>query len=159
GRYFFADFVASRIWSLKLSVNANGDATVSDVVEHTSVLGGAASANPSSFGQDAFGELYVVSYLGAVYRIRAVNPVLPHGRPRPAGATIVGNAMPRPANTALAVVSEALGRALSNQPDLALIFLLNERGVSNDEDRSKDRGGRDRPGDRHGHRHRRAAGQ
>ena len=42
GRYFFADFVASRVWSLALDVDAahrRGDAT--DLREHTAELGGA----------------------------------------------------------------------------------------------------------------------
>jgi glucose/arabinose dehydrogenase len=70
GRYFFADFIDGRIWSLGLSINPNtGAATVTNIVEHTSELGSAAVL-PSSFGVDAVGELYVVNYTaGTVYRI------------------------------------------------------------------------------------------
>lgn len=63
GRYFFADFIRSRVWSIALTVEANGDARASDVREHTAELGGAAQlAGVSSFGVDAAGEIFVVSY-------------------------------------------------------------------------------------------------
>src|SRR5690606_11544913 len=66
GRYFFADYVTSRFWSLGLAIDGSGEATVTDVQEHTGELAGITS--PSSFGVDAAGELYVVSHDGAVYR-------------------------------------------------------------------------------------------
>ena len=63
GRYFFADFIRSRVWSIALTVNVSGEAQASDVREHTADLGGAAQlAGVSSFGVDASGELFVVSY-------------------------------------------------------------------------------------------------
>ena len=63
GRYFFADFIRSRVWSLALTVDAAGEARASDVREHTAELGGAAQlAGVSSFGVDASGEIYIVSY-------------------------------------------------------------------------------------------------
>jgi glucose/arabinose dehydrogenase len=63
GRYFFADFTSSRVWSMALSLASNGDATASDVREHTVVLGGPGElANVASFGVDSEGELYIVSY-------------------------------------------------------------------------------------------------
>jgi glucose/arabinose dehydrogenase len=69
GRYFFGDFVTSRIWSIRLTVNpATREAAASDPVEHTAELGSGAVA-PSSFGVDTSGEIYVVSYEGRVYRI------------------------------------------------------------------------------------------
>ena len=70
GRYFFGDFVSGRIWSLGLDVNpGSGEATAFELLEHTSELG-AAAANPSSFGVDAGGELYVLSYVaGTISRI------------------------------------------------------------------------------------------
>lgn len=67
GRYFFGDFITSRVWSLALTVDANGEAKASDVREHTADLGGAAQlAGVSSFGVDANGELYIVSYTRGV---------------------------------------------------------------------------------------------
>lgn len=63
GRYFFGDFIRSRVWSIALTVDVNGDARASDLREHTGELGGAEQlANVASFGVDAAGELYIVSY-------------------------------------------------------------------------------------------------
>jgi glucose/arabinose dehydrogenase len=61
GRYFFADFVSGRVWSVALAVNpASGEASASDLIEHTSEL--EPLGNVSSFGVDSAGELYIVSY-------------------------------------------------------------------------------------------------
>ena len=61
GRYFFADFSAGRVWSIALAIDpATGEATASNLVEHTGELGDV--GNVSSFGTDADGELYIVSY-------------------------------------------------------------------------------------------------
>jgi glucose/arabinose dehydrogenase len=69
GRYFFADFVSSRVWSLRLTIDpVTKEAAADDPVEHTSDLGTGAQS-PSSFGVDANDELYLVNYNGAVYRI------------------------------------------------------------------------------------------
>jgi len=64
GRYFFADFIQGRIWSLGLIIDPSTlEARAGDVVEHTSELGGFTTlGNISSFGVDAAGELYIVSY-------------------------------------------------------------------------------------------------
>ena len=71
GRYFFADFVQGRVFSLALTTDASGEARASDVVEHTAELGGFAQlGNISSFGVDADGELFIVSYsLGRVMKL------------------------------------------------------------------------------------------
>jgi glucose/arabinose dehydrogenase len=76
GRYFFADFVAGRVWSMTLSIDGAGDATVGSVQEHTNELGGAnVLGNISSFGIDSNGELYLVGYsAGEIRRILSVNP-------------------------------------------------------------------------------------
>jgi glucose/arabinose dehydrogenase len=82
GRYFFADFVTSRVWSAALSIDASGEARVTNVTEHTAELGGSAQlANVSSFGVDAEGELYIVSYSrGVILRVLALNkPTTPTG--------------------------------------------------------------------------------
>ena len=69
GRYFFADFVTGRIWSLRLTPTPSG-AVADDLREHTAELGGVAVLGTiSSFGRDAAGELYVVSFAGAIVRI------------------------------------------------------------------------------------------
>jgi glucose/arabinose dehydrogenase len=77
GRYFFADFVRGRVWSIALTTDASGEATASDAIEHTAELGGfAALGNISAFGVDAAGEHYIVGYsLGRIIRI--VHPPRP----------------------------------------------------------------------------------
>ena len=80
GRYFFADYIAGRIWSLAL--DQGGDGLASDLREHTAELGGSALGNVSAFGVDADGELYVVSYSrGIVFRISGppAAPAVPTG--------------------------------------------------------------------------------
>ena len=72
GRYFFADFVSGRVWSIGLNVNpATGEATAAGRIEHTADLGGTAQVGQvSSFATDAEGELYVISYSrGSVLRL------------------------------------------------------------------------------------------
>jgi glucose/arabinose dehydrogenase len=72
GRYFFADFVQGRVWSIVLNVDAStGEARASDLVDYTNELGGAAQlGNVSSFGVDSDGELYIVSHsLGRILKI------------------------------------------------------------------------------------------
>ena len=71
GRYFFADFILGRVWSIALTVDSGtGEAQASDLVEHTSELGGDALGSISSFGVDADGEMYLVSLSpGEIFRI------------------------------------------------------------------------------------------
>jgi glucose/arabinose dehydrogenase len=76
GRYFFADYVASRVWSVALIVDpGTHEATAVDLRDHTTELGGSAFLNGiSSFGVDAEGELYLVSRgAGRVLRVRAAD--------------------------------------------------------------------------------------
>jgi glucose/arabinose dehydrogenase len=63
GRYFFADFVSRRIWSVVL---AAGSGAPSNIVEHTSQFG---ALGVSSFGVDLQGELFIVHHGGTVYRL------------------------------------------------------------------------------------------
>ena len=81
GRYFFADYVAGRLWSIVLSVGANGEATASGLVDHTAEVGGTSVlGNISSFGVDSRGELFVLNYsAGRVLRI--MNPAVPPPTP------------------------------------------------------------------------------
>jgi glucose/arabinose dehydrogenase len=72
GRYFFADFIQGRVWSIALTVNpSDGEARASDLIEHTNELGGVDQlGNISSFGIDTDGELYIVSYsLGRMLKV------------------------------------------------------------------------------------------
>jgi glucose/arabinose dehydrogenase len=81
GRYFFADYVSRRVWSLALRVNATtGEASASqasDLIDHTEQLGGTAVLGGiSSFGVDAAGELYIVNHSGGAI-LRIVGPPSP----------------------------------------------------------------------------------
>jgi glucose/arabinose dehydrogenase len=63
GRYFYADFITGRVWSITLVPAAEGEVSASTPIEHTAELGGTATiGNVSAFGVDAAGEMYVVSY-------------------------------------------------------------------------------------------------
>ena len=79
GRYVFADYIAGRVWSFAL--DQTGEGRASDLREHTDELGGrSAIGNVSSFGIDADGELYVVSYsTGRVLEITTAAPPTPSG--------------------------------------------------------------------------------
>ena len=66
GRYFFADWVQARVWSLGLNVDpATGEASAGNLIDHTEIDADAVA----SFGVDASGEMYVVSTLGDVFQI------------------------------------------------------------------------------------------
>ena len=71
GRYFFADFVSGRVFSLALAVDpSTREATASDLREHTAELGGTGVlGNVAAIEADADGELYIVSFTGTIFRI------------------------------------------------------------------------------------------
>lgn len=71
GRYFFADYISGRVWSVFVDVDpATGEGSASDLREHTSDLTtGTGIGNVSSFGVDRLGELFIVGYGGTVYRL------------------------------------------------------------------------------------------
>jgi len=79
GRYFFADYVQGRVWSLALLIDSQGEARAAGLTEHTAELGGQSQlGNISSFGVDSDGELYVVSLSrGAVLRVAGLGPPTP----------------------------------------------------------------------------------
>jgi glucose/arabinose dehydrogenase len=90
GRYFFADFIRGRVWSIALSINGTtGEATASGLIEHTAELSTqGALGNISSFAVDGEGEMYLVGYsTGRILRIATVGtPIAPTGlriTPRP----------------------------------------------------------------------------
>jgi glucose/arabinose dehydrogenase len=93
GRYFFADFVARRVWSIALTfAPGSGMPTASDLVEHTDELGGSTTiGNIASFGVDSAGELYLASFNGTIIRIlagiRTPAPIMTIDTP-PNGATL-----------------------------------------------------------------------
>ena len=72
GRYFFADYVQGRVWSIGLTIDAaKHEARAGNLIEHTAELGGTAQlGNISSFGVDADAELYMVGYSrGTILRV------------------------------------------------------------------------------------------
>ena len=85
GRYFFADFVSGRVWSIALAVDpTTGEATASNLINHTDELPDL--GNVSSIGIDADGELYFVSYsLGVI--VKALGPKI--APPPPTGLRIL----------------------------------------------------------------------
>jgi glucose/arabinose dehydrogenase len=81
GRYFFADYVAGRLWSIALSIGADGEAAASGLIDHTAEVGGTSVlGNISSFGVDSTGELFVLNY-SAGRALRIVNPAVPPRAP------------------------------------------------------------------------------
>jgi glucose/arabinose dehydrogenase len=80
GRYFYADYVSGRVWSIGLTINpSTGEATASAPTDHTAELGGASVLGRiSAFGLDASGELYVVSHsTGSIVQITSPAPKAP----------------------------------------------------------------------------------
>jgi glucose/arabinose dehydrogenase len=63
GRYFFADYVAGRVYSIGIALDERQEATAVDLLVLTDMLGGTTELGLiSSFGVDADGEMYIVSY-------------------------------------------------------------------------------------------------
>jgi glucose/arabinose dehydrogenase len=63
GRYFFADYVAGRVYTIGIALDERQEARAVDLLELTDLLGGTTELGLiSSFGVDADAELYVVSY-------------------------------------------------------------------------------------------------
>lgn len=73
GRYFYADYVSRKLFSIGLTIDSSGYATAGSPIDHTSELGGSAALGPiTSIDVDANGELLLVSYTGQVQRLTAV---------------------------------------------------------------------------------------
>jgi hypothetical protein len=68
GTYFFADFVSGRLFSFRYD-----GTTLTELRERTSQLqnasNGGSTGNISSFAEDGFGNLYVVSFGGSIFRV------------------------------------------------------------------------------------------
>jgi hypothetical protein len=72
GRYFYADYVSGRVFSIGLHLHADtSEASADDEREHTAQLGGRTTlGSVSSFGQDQSGELLMLNYAaGTVVRV------------------------------------------------------------------------------------------
>lgn len=84
GRYFFADYISGRVWSVALALDGNGEAQASNLLEHTAELGGPIPV--STFGVDALGELFIAHHqAGTILRLTG-SPIAP---PRPTAPTII----------------------------------------------------------------------
>ncbi|HMP02730.1 MAG TPA: PQQ-dependent sugar dehydrogenase [Gemmatales bacterium] len=86
GAYFFADFINGRIWSLRTLDGI----THYDHREWTTLLrnaqGGGIINNISSFGEDGYGNLYIVDYDGEIFVLRST------AIPEPASLALLGAA-------------------------------------------------------------------
>jgi glucose/arabinose dehydrogenase len=74
GRYFFADFISTNIWSFVW----DGAGGITDLQNCTAAItpsmDGFAVNNIASFGEDANGEMYIVSLNGSIFRLVRTAP-------------------------------------------------------------------------------------
>jgi glucose/arabinose dehydrogenase len=66
GQYLFGDFCSNRIWALATPAGESEPIELTAELDSEALVGGL-----SSFGEDAAGEVYVVSHAGRVFRIDA----------------------------------------------------------------------------------------
>ena len=94
GRYFFADFVTGRVFTIGLALDDEQEATAVDLLELTDMFGGTSELGMiSSFGVDDDGELYLVSYSrGRILKIVA--------RPETGHIPNAGSRFPNPGSRA-----------------------------------------------------------
>ena len=69
GVYFFGDYCSGNIWSFK--AKDGKAAEFKNRTDEINIADGEFTNYISSFGQDADGEIYIVDYNGAVYKIIA----------------------------------------------------------------------------------------
>lgn len=102
GTYFFAEYCSNWIWSVKANAATN---TFTDSTNRTSALVTAGVGSITSFGRDAYGELYIISQGGNIHKIVRNGGTAPadcNGNARPdcqeildgSVADINGNAIP-----------------------------------------------------------------
>lgn len=98
GRYFYADCVQGKIWSVGLTVDpGTGEATATTTVEHTTELGGRFNC-VSAFFRDPAGELYFMDFnyatggpgTGRIFKIGLATPQAP-GVPTNLAANVNGS--------------------------------------------------------------------
>jgi Ca2+-binding RTX toxin-like protein len=68
GQYFFADFIQSKVFTLRF----NGSSWVATERTSQIVPDVGAVSNPSSFGEDARGNLYIVDFGGEVFKLTPI---------------------------------------------------------------------------------------
>jgi glucose/arabinose dehydrogenase len=69
GAYFFADYCGSQIWSFNYDRSGNPITAVTNRTAALAPGGGLSITQITSFGQDAFGELYICDRGGEVFKI------------------------------------------------------------------------------------------
>ena len=62
GLYIFSDFCSGKVWAFNQKSN--------EIIEITSSLLSSDQHMIASFGEDIYNELYIVDYLGAIYKIQ-----------------------------------------------------------------------------------------
>ncbi|MFN0135130.1 MAG: PQQ-dependent sugar dehydrogenase [Phycisphaerae bacterium] len=69
GLYFYADYVSARVWTFRW----NGGTGITNLTERTADLDPPAAniTSIASFGEDAYGEIYIVSQVGTIWKIVA----------------------------------------------------------------------------------------
>ncbi len=122
GKYFFADFVSSRIWSIE-----HDGSNVTELLDWTAALTPDVNEinNIASFGEDAAGNLYIVDFGGEIFRIVPTGSVSVHGVTLSEGETVSGlnfgnepEAVAQTAtvgfDTASAEIDESVGNVTTN---------------------------------------------
>ena len=66
GSYVFGDYCSNQIWAL--NKNKKGKTTLKNIKKELKKNSQSFPITISSFGEDNFGELYVVDYMGAIYK-------------------------------------------------------------------------------------------
>lgn len=74
GIYFFGDYIRGRIWSFRM----NGSTAIQEFTDWTTALKPSVGTinNPSSFGEDNWGNLYIVDLDGDLFRVVQIRPAI-----------------------------------------------------------------------------------
>jgi glucose/arabinose dehydrogenase len=132
GKYFFADFTSNNIWSLEVNPSTGLMVPGSLIHWRNQLVPDQGSLNAiASFGEDALGNLYIVSLSGSIFRIDA-EPVQP-----PTGFTLRVNR-----NDGTAVLENALGEPISfdGYTIQSVVGSLNPAGFNSFQDQNLDGG-------------------
>ena len=104
GKFFFADFVSNRVWSLEVD-RATGQMVGGSFMDWTSTFNDSIPGSLSSiasFGEDADGNVYIVSLGGNIYRIEGNDP-------EPEVAAVTVPTAPGPAMSLLGILLASIG--------------------------------------------------